>query len=325
MARGRAGGRPGALARRRADPGPAGRLRGTAVRWCRRKPLIAGLILAVVISLLGGMGAASFFAKKAVRSAEEAESNAQKFRRETERADREAEHAKDILARSLFEQVLAQSSIQPGRRERALQLLREAHKLAIRQYCNPSLGHRRLGGRQSGPSAKLPPGWSRQRSRRTLADAGRPLGPRPEPRPESNAAGPTPDGLLAAAAWYELDPSKLLKGDKSSREGVQVVDLATGQPIARWEVPYTGIPGSFRGTISPDKKLIATAVSTRPSPNSRSVFAISTAAKSSRHSPGRRKTRWRCRSLRRVIQPGWPLSRGGEAEQPGPSCFVLGP
>ena len=52
----RAGRRPAALPRRRADPGPAGRAGSRrAWRWARRNPAIAGLIAAVVVAVVGGL------------------------------------------------------------------------------------------------------------------------------------------------------------------------------------------------------------------------------------------------------------------------------
>ena len=224
-------------------------------RWCRRKPLVAGLIVAVMLSLLGGIGASWFFAAKAIDRAAEAEG-------EKNRADREADHAKDILARSLYDQVQAlRRSHEPGRRERALLLLRQAQKLATRQR-HEALELGSGLGDDLGLSAKLPTRLELRneavalllmQDARLVRDMSLGL----------SLTLPTlsPDGLLAAAAWYELDPSKLIKGDKtSSREGVQIVDLAGERSSARWEVPFSGIPGSFRGAISPDKKWIVSGV-----------------------------------------------------------------
>ena len=46
------GGRPGALAPWRADPGAAGGIAGSAWRWCRRNPAVAGLSAGLALALL---------------------------------------------------------------------------------------------------------------------------------------------------------------------------------------------------------------------------------------------------------------------------------
>ena len=57
-----AGRRPAPLARRPADPGPAGRPRRAAWRWCRRNPLLALTDAALALSLIGIVAVSITFA-----------------------------------------------------------------------------------------------------------------------------------------------------------------------------------------------------------------------------------------------------------------------
>jgi WD40 repeat protein len=71
---------------------PAGALERTW-RWCRRNPVVAGLITAVAASLLVGTGVATYFAAQANNRAGEAEVNSQRADRETEKAEANAKRA----------------------------------------------------------------------------------------------------------------------------------------------------------------------------------------------------------------------------------------
>ena len=81
--------------------GSLGRMR----RWCKRKPLIAGLVAAVVVALLAGTGVSTYFGIVAQRHAVEAQNNAAseaEARKEAQaNADRETEARKKETAQRL--------------------------------------------------------------------------------------------------------------------------------------------------------------------------------------------------------------------------------
>ena len=69
-----AGGRPGAVSARRADPArPVGRLE-RGVKWVKRNPLVAGAALAVVLALLIGIGLSTWQAVRATQASSAARS-----------------------------------------------------------------------------------------------------------------------------------------------------------------------------------------------------------------------------------------------------------
>jgi serine/threonine protein kinase/WD40 repeat protein len=85
-------------------------------RWCRRNPVVAGLLGALVVVLCGGFAAVTWQWLRA---------EAQR-----DRADAAHQQTQAHLARSLVEQArTVLGSRQPGRRDRALQLIREAQQL----------------------------------------------------------------------------------------------------------------------------------------------------------------------------------------------------
>ncbi len=77
--------------------GPLGR----AARWCRRNPALAGLVLAVCLTLLAGTSAATFYAVEAADSARQAELSAEHARQMEEARDAEAEQRRQAEAARL--------------------------------------------------------------------------------------------------------------------------------------------------------------------------------------------------------------------------------
>jgi WD40 repeat protein len=107
--------------------GPVGR----TVRWARRNPVVAALLAAVFFSLLIGVGVASFFAKRA-------SDRAGLLVIERDKVAAAGEASQDTLARSRFEQAAAVlASTTPGRRHKALDLLRDAERLRSRDRFGP--------------------------------------------------------------------------------------------------------------------------------------------------------------------------------------------
>jgi WD40 repeat protein len=115
---------------------PAGRAERTW-RWARRNPAVASLMVAVVLSLLSGTTAATFFAFQADRrardaqdNAAQAEANATQMRAEKERADLESQKARDKekeARRNLYiaHINLAQRAWESGQAARARELLQQ--------------------------------------------------------------------------------------------------------------------------------------------------------------------------------------------------------
>jgi WD40 repeat protein/tRNA A-37 threonylcarbamoyl transferase component Bud32 len=62
-------------------------------RWCRRNPVVAGLVAAVALALVAGTAVSTFFAVRAADEARLAEGNAEEARRESRRAKQESERA----------------------------------------------------------------------------------------------------------------------------------------------------------------------------------------------------------------------------------------
>jgi WD40 repeat protein/tRNA A-37 threonylcarbamoyl transferase component Bud32 len=113
---------------------PVGRLEQTW-RWCRRNPVVAGLIVAVSVSLLAGTVVATLFAMLSARSAEEALRKEAIAVQEKQRADREAETAKQAQQRAKEEAERAQRE-----RNEAHQLLNiQAVQEGLRQVNNGDL------------------------------------------------------------------------------------------------------------------------------------------------------------------------------------------
>jgi WD40 repeat protein/tetratricopeptide (TPR) repeat protein len=75
--------------------GPAGRL----ARWARRNPVVAGLLLAVLLTTTGGMGVASWFAWQADQSARDAHTSANQAEEARTLAEARAEESRQRLVR----------------------------------------------------------------------------------------------------------------------------------------------------------------------------------------------------------------------------------
>ncbi len=104
-------------------------------RWCKRQPVVAGLIAAIVCALLLGTGVSSYFAITAERKAEEAEAArgaAVAAEKETDAQRQAAEEnwrvAKRQLAMSYIERGV--NEIEHGNRHRGLAILGQAHSCA---------------------------------------------------------------------------------------------------------------------------------------------------------------------------------------------------
>jgi hypothetical protein len=96
-----------------------------AWRWCRRNPLVAGLVGGIALALILGTVVSAYFALRANQKAVEARANArqalQEMRRasqaaqkalaEAARADQEAQHARDEKRRSDHHRYLAEMSM----------------------------------------------------------------------------------------------------------------------------------------------------------------------------------------------------------------------
>lgn len=67
-----------------------------ADKWVRRSPVTAGLALAVLLALVGGLGATTLAARRAEREAERANAEAARAQTEAERAGREAAAAHQV-------------------------------------------------------------------------------------------------------------------------------------------------------------------------------------------------------------------------------------
>jgi serine/threonine protein kinase/WD40 repeat protein len=221
-------------------------------RWCRRNPVIASLAATVALSVIAGISASTYFGLQAAARAREVGANAQEALREKDRADQEAEQAQDMLVRSLYEQAQAlRRSSQPGRRDKGLNLLKEAEKLrsrARKTELPPAQGP--VGS--LGLSAKLPTKWELRNEAAALLlaqDVRLAREMNLQTNPVLHAL--SPDGRLAA--WYELDP-------KERKAAVQVVDLTAGGKSARWELDKPEGPLS----ISPDNKLMAFSTGVSP-------------------------------------------------------------
>ena len=75
-----------------------------AWRWCRRKPVIAGLLLVICVLLVGGIGVSLYFATEASYRAYEAEQNQR-------RAEFEAKRADDRTVEALYEKERAERQL----------------------------------------------------------------------------------------------------------------------------------------------------------------------------------------------------------------------
>jgi len=237
-----------------------------AWRWCRRNPAVAGLAAAVFLVTLAGAITSTWFAVDALGEADRAEKNAegaeiqagkarvneQTALREKKRADQEAEQAKDILARSLFEhaQVLRRS-IQPGRRGIALNLLQEAEKLRGRERKVKLLPGKEFAG-PFGLPAKLPTKLELRNEAVALllsqdARLVREMDLEANLRMDvNNLPVFSPDGRLVASPW----------ADDTDRGGVEITDLSPQGKSARWEITG-GLSRSFQIHNSPENPWLA--------------------------------------------------------------------
>ena len=94
-----------------------------AWRWCRRQPVVAGLIAAVVLVLVAGTVISSLFAARAYRQAQLARDNESKLRA-AEAADR-----RDLAQALLTQARMADKSRQPGQRFETLEAVRKARQI----------------------------------------------------------------------------------------------------------------------------------------------------------------------------------------------------
>src|SRR5262249_54597916 len=73
-----------------------------AVKWVRRRPLGAGVLAAVVLSLLGGIVVSAMYARRANREADTAQKKGREAEEKATEARRAQERAEDYLAAGLF-------------------------------------------------------------------------------------------------------------------------------------------------------------------------------------------------------------------------------
>ncbi len=103
--------------------GPAGRL----VRWCRRQPLLATVIAAAIVSVTT---VAAVAYRRVERERDQAVAAQRAAERAAETAEQERRRAQDRLWQALYQQARAtRATRSPGRRSRALELLRQAAAL----------------------------------------------------------------------------------------------------------------------------------------------------------------------------------------------------
>lgn len=106
-------------------------------RWCRRNPVVAGLISLAIVLLLAGTGVSTGFGILASRRAESekverdrADREASASKRNEQLAERRAKEADD--ARGQVEQVLKEKAIEADRAQRNLALSRAARSAALK-------------------------------------------------------------------------------------------------------------------------------------------------------------------------------------------------
>ena len=87
------GRRPAPFPGRRADPGPAGGSGRTAGRWCRRNPVVAGLLAALVLVFAAGFGGVVWKWRDEKAASEEAAQQAKTAREAEDRAKKQARAA----------------------------------------------------------------------------------------------------------------------------------------------------------------------------------------------------------------------------------------
>jgi WD40 repeat protein/serine/threonine protein kinase/tetratricopeptide (TPR) repeat protein len=140
-------------------------------RWCYRNPAVAGLLLAVMLSMLSGTLVASFFAFRAT-------ANAQKALEEKNRADRKAAEAAENAnkAEANEQRALAQKREADAARMQAEKLKERAEVQGERAYAGQiALAQREWQDYEVGPARKLldacPPdlrGWEHAYLRRLI-------------------------------------------------------------------------------------------------------------------------------------------------------------
>jgi WD40 repeat protein len=179
--------------------------------------------------MAAGIGVASYFAFEASQRAQDAEI-------EGLRARQAKEEAQDHLCRALFEQARAiRAAPPPGRRWKALELLKEANRLRTRD---------RAGGE---PAEVLPsPVELRSEALAALLQPDARLALQ-LPIPHGTLPAVTADGRRAAVHWSK---------PAANKNGVRLIDLADGKEMSRLEDNALGSStGHF--ALSPDGSRLA--------------------------------------------------------------------
>jgi serine/threonine protein kinase/WD40 repeat protein len=177
------------------------------VRWCQRNPAMAGMVLALMVSLVAGTVIAWVLAARAERRDRDALVA-------VKAAELNEERARDELCVGLYHRAQGELiSKRPGRRWLMLELLREAEKLRARNRPETSVT---LPSRVDLRSLAVE-ALAIEDARVLRESHGGILG---------GDMAVTPDGRWGARQWHDL-PSR--------RRGIRVTDLDTGKDAASWE------------------------------------------------------------------------------------------
>jgi WD40 repeat protein/tetratricopeptide (TPR) repeat protein len=229
-----------------------------AWRWCRRNPVVAGLLTAVAAALLLGVGVASYFAVRARAEAGRARVNEQRAVTEAQKARESEQQAQRQLAR-------AEGLVYAGQIDRAQQYWREGHAAAAQDLLERCRWDYR--------------GWE-HRYLYTLFDASH-LTLKSNSGCESVCF--SPDGRRLASAgrggvkvWDAQTGQELLTLNTASgrvcfspdgrhlasagESGVKVWDARTGQEVRTFVAPLKGYAFHLPSVcFSPDGRCLATA------------------------------------------------------------------
>ncbi|MEQ1852949.1 MAG: serine/threonine-protein kinase, partial [Chthoniobacteraceae bacterium] len=209
---------------------------GRAVKWARRKPVIASLVLgnaATILAIVIGQFIANAKLQKSYDALEQAEAT-----------------AKDQLAWSQLRQAkVIRTSDQPARRAQALALLKSAADLEAR----PRSAHTQ--SKHELPS----PAELRTEAVAALLTEDATIACEMRVTAVPGAVSMDRDGRQVLGAWMRiLDADKAMKGDASAmRSGIAVQDIAAKRELLRIDDRQLFQPGM---SISPDGKMIAFAV-----------------------------------------------------------------